>query len=88
MTSKQLQKAGTKAVRELRRNKLNSGIPFMINTDLLPTNQCYMEYPDGSINILTICSKTWDFKVIGRLSIAENKTIRRKLKLNRLKTPQ
>lgn len=82
MTGKQLEKAGMKAVQELRRNKLNSGLPFMINTNLLRTHQCYMEYPDGSINIVTFCHETIDFKIVASLSANENKKIRRKLKLN------
>lgn len=45
----EIEKAGIAAVKKLRQKKLQSGIPFMINSKELPGNQCYLEYPDGSM---------------------------------------
>ena len=81
MKIKQLEKSGKRAVRMLRRNKLNMGLPFMINSHTLPSGQCYLEYPNGSIFIVTICRKNSDFKVISELSSEEGRSIRKKYKL-------
>jgi hypothetical protein len=45
----QIEKVGGAAVRKLRLKKLQSGLPFMINSKDLPANHCYLEYPDGMI---------------------------------------
>ncbi len=44
-----IQKAGNEAVQRLRKQKLSSGHPFMINSKTLPKGQCYLEFPDGHI---------------------------------------
>ena len=81
MKRKQLEQSALLAIQLLRKNKLEKGHPFMINTDELPLGQCYLEYPDGSIKIVTIDRKIYDFKIISVLSVEENNSLRRKLKL-------
>jgi hypothetical protein len=71
-----LENIGTVAVLELRKKKLTSGQPFMINSDDLPSKQSYMEYPDGSINIVTISSNERSFTIIRKLSFEEAKQVR------------
>jgi hypothetical protein len=82
MKRKRLEKAARLAIQNLRRNKLKLGFPFMINTHLLPSDQCYMEYPDGTIKLVTIDRDNRDFKVISELSSEECNYLRRKFKLN------
>lgn len=81
MTAKQLEKAGSKAVRILRKNKLSNGIPFMINCDELPSHQCYLEYPDGSITLVTLTAARTGFAVIKKLTRNEVRHLRKKCKL-------
>jgi hypothetical protein len=71
-----LEKIGTDAVLKLRRDKLATGKPFMINSTDLPSKQSYLEYPDGSINIVTVASDTRSFDVIRKLSNKEAESVR------------
>jgi hypothetical protein len=81
MTAKKLEKSASKAIRQLRKKRLQQGLPFMINSDLLPSNQCYLEYPDGSMKIVEANSKGSDFKVIEELGYFDIEFVRRRLKL-------
>lgn len=63
-----LEQAGTEAVKRLRKEKLANGRPFMINAQELPTNQCYLEYPNGSIHLVTLSENKRDFAIIRQLS--------------------
>lgn len=78
---RQLENAGSKAVRKLREKKLRKGIPFMINCNELPSHQCYLEYSDGSINLVTLNASRTDFVVIKKLTTNEMKRLRKKFKL-------
>lgn len=53
----------------------------MINSRELPTNTCYLEYPDGSIKLMTAKRNARNFMLIRILSEAENKQIREKFGL-------
>ncbi len=77
----EIEKSGTAAVKRLRIRKLRSGHPFMINSIDLPGNQCYLEYPDGSITLVTIVNSARDFTVIRKLSPGEGNSLRAKYKL-------
>ena len=73
---KELEKRGNDAVKRLRKEELGKGLPFMINSDSLPPNQCYLEYPDGHLELVTLKSTAdHDFTVIRVLSIAERNEI-------------
>ena len=78
---KKIEITGTAAVKRLRIKKLQSGYPFMINSRELPGNQCYLEYPDGSIKLVTIKKSSRDFTIIRELTQQEKKTLRAKYKL-------
>ena len=69
-------KKGTEAVKKLRLQKLINGHPFMINSNDLISNQCYLEYPDGSIKLVTIKKNARDFNIIRELSTTEANTLR------------
>jgi len=81
MRLENLEKAGTEAVKDLRRQKLSTGNFFMINTPELPDGQCYIEYPDGSIILATLSSEQKDFKTIKALSVAESNFLRTRYQL-------
>jgi hypothetical protein len=81
MALKQSEKTGIEAVRMLRKTKLSLGLPFMINSHLLPANQCYLEYPDGAIRIATISKQDNDFKIIAELDPMASIVLRKKYKL-------
>jgi hypothetical protein len=78
----QMQLAGTIAVKNLRRNKLQNGQPFMINSNDLPGNQCFIEYPDATIKLVTISGSGLDFVVIRVLSENESIALRQKYNLS------
>ena len=78
MKIKQLEKTGIEAVKNLRERKLKSGQPFMINSNALPSDQCYLEYPNGSIELVSLCRKSSDFKVITTFTMEEAAVILKK----------
>ena len=73
--------AGTSAVKKLRLQNLKIGLPFMINSRDLPPKQCYIEYPDKKIKLVTISGSGFDFVVIRELSENESRAIRLKFDL-------
>ena len=75
---KSIERKGTEAVRKLRQRKLSSGHPFMINSKDLTTNQCYLEFPDGVIKLVTIKKSARDFDIVRELSPSEAQSIRRR----------
>ena len=79
-----IEQIGNKAVQKLRLQKLRSGHPFMINSKELEPNQCYLEYPDGTIQLVYLKNAAKDFTVIRRLSASEEEAIRLKYHLSRL----
>jgi len=81
MNIKQLETNGFKAVQLLRKTKLSQGQPFMINSRLLPSNQCFLEFPEGSIKVVTIDKKENEFVVLKELTSEEIQQLRKKYKL-------
>lgn len=77
----EIEKKGTAAVKKLRLQKLENGHPFMINSKDLPENQCYIEYPDGSMVLVSILASARDFKVVRKLSDQEEIAVRAKYNL-------
>ena len=74
-------KSATNKIKSLRKEKHSQGLPFMISSDELPSHQCYLEYPDGTIKIAEANSKDSDFRIIGELDFLNAEYIKRKLKL-------
>ena len=72
---------GANAVQRLRRQKLSGGFAFMVYSKDLPTNQCYLEYPDGLIRIVTTSKNNRDIAVVRDLSASEISNIRAKYNL-------
>ncbi len=68
-------------VRRLRRQKLESGKPFLIWSNKLPKNQSYLEYPDHSIKIVTVSSNLKSFTIVRELSKVQAQLIRREFNL-------
>ena len=80
-TLQNIESKGTAAVKRLRRQKLAKGLPFMIDSKELPSNQCYLEYPDGSIQLVALAENKQDFDLIRELSPQESTQVRIKFKL-------
>ncbi|MGN6398483.1 MAG: hypothetical protein ACTHMI_23135 [Mucilaginibacter sp.] len=76
-----LEKIGTDAVLRLRKKKLAAGKPFMINSKDLPSTQSYLEYPDGSINIVTVAADSRSFEIVRKLSDKEAQSVRYRFSL-------
>jgi hypothetical protein len=77
---KTMEKRGTEGVRKLRLQKLKNGYPFMINSKELLSNQCYLEYPNGIIKLVTFTKAARDFSVIRELSYTEANILRSRYK--------
>lgn len=82
MKRKKLEESGLSAVLLIRKNNLANGHPFMINLSSLPENQCYLEYPDGNIQLVSLNRTKRDFEIIRALTKAEQKAVREKLQLS------
>ncbi len=76
-------KAFPDIVRQLRHKKLHSGHPFMINVKELRTDQCYLEFPDGIIQLVSIMEDKKDFSVIKQLSKEEASKLRTRLNFSK-----
>ena len=79
-----IEKKGNDAVQRLRLQKLSSGQPFMINSTDLESRQCYLEYPDGSIQLVFLKYGAKEFTVIRTLSSSEELSLRARYGIYRL----
>lgn len=73
----ELKQIGATVVRNLRKQKLSSGQPFLINSENLPEKQSYLEYPDNSIKIVSVASGGKSFTEVRKLSLTEANAIRK-----------
>lgn len=76
-----LEQTGTEAVKRLRKKELEAGNTFMINSKDLPAKQSYLEYPDGSINVVTVAPDSRSFVSLRKLSSAQAQAVRRRFNL-------
>jgi len=76
-----LENIATKAVHRLRTETLVSGQPFMINVKGLPKNQCYLEFPDHTIQLVTFEKEKSDFVVVENLSSKDRERLRKSIGL-------
>jgi len=76
-----LKNVATNAVRRLRTETLISGQPFMINVKELPKNQCYLEFPDHTIQLVTYVQEKNDFIIIRNLGPRDSERLRKRLGL-------
>lgn len=81
MTAKKREESAAKAIKKLRLLKHRQGLPFMINSDILESDQCFLEYPDGSIKIAEAATRDRDFRIVYECSLNESNNLRKKLKL-------
>ncbi|HZH95921.1 MAG TPA: hypothetical protein VEY06_08555 [Flavisolibacter sp.] len=81
-TLQNIERKGTAAVKRLRTGKLAKGIPFMINSNELPSGQCYLEYPNGTIQLVALAKGAQDFDVIRELDLQESKILRSRFGLS------
>ena len=72
-----IEQIGNEAVKKLRLQKLRNGRPFMINSRDLPTDQCYLEFPDGTIQLVFLKNAAKEFTVIRTLPLSEEQSLRR-----------
>jgi hypothetical protein len=75
-------KKGTYGVRKLREHKLKMGLPFMINVKELSSNQCYLEYPNGSIQLVSVLHASRNINVVRELSSTEATQLRERLQFS------
>ena len=80
-TSREFERIGIEAIKKLRRNRLSQGNYFMINLNSLPSDQCYLEYPDGIIKLAVYESDAKHFTIVRELENDESSSLRRKLNL-------
>jgi hypothetical protein len=80
-TIEELKVISGRVVRQLRKQKLEAGKPFLIWSDKLPKDQSYLEYPDRSIKIVTVAPDLRSFTVIRELTTGQTNHIRRELNL-------
>lgn len=73
---KKIEQIGYAAVRKLRRQNLQKGLPFLITSKNLPSKQGYLEYPSGSIDLVKIETPLREFTIIRPLTISEANSIR------------
>ena len=73
---KEIEILGTNAVKKLRRNRLSRGDFFMINSNSLPSDHCYLEYPGGSIKLAIYESGAKNFTILRELETEESSNLR------------
>jgi len=66
-------------VKKLRDQKLRAGFPFMINDNELASNQCYLEFPNGVIKLISVNLSTRDINVIKELNASDANNLRKRL---------
>lgn len=76
-----LENVGSNAVHRLRTETLSAGQPFMINVADLPKDQCYLEYPDHSIHLMSYIKGKNDFVSLKKLSSKDGASLRKRLGL-------
>jgi hypothetical protein len=54
----------------------------MINSDILETHQCFLEFPDGIIKIVEANKSKTDFIVVFEYSRKESDDLKKRLGLN------
>lgn len=79
--NKEIEVLGTNAVKKLRQSRLSRGEFFMINSNSLPPDRCYLEYPGGSIKVAVYESGAKDFAIVRELETEEITELRKKFDL-------
>jgi hypothetical protein len=77
----EIETLGINAVKKLRKSRLSRGDFFMINSNSLPPDQCYLEYPGGAIKLAMFESGAKNFTIVHELEIEESSNLRKKFNL-------
>lgn len=72
---------GINAVKKLRKIRLSRGDFFMINSNSLPPDHCYLEYPGGAIKLAVCESGAKSFTIVHELETEESSDLRKKFNL-------
>ena len=80
-STKEIEIVGINAVKKLRRIRLSQGNFFMINLNSLPSNHCYLEYPNGIIKLAVCESGAKNFSILRELENEESSDLRKKFDL-------
>ena len=70
---------GMNAVKKLRRRRLSRGDFFMINLNSLPSDHCYLEFPDGIIKVAIYEEGAKNFTILRELEDEESVELRKTL---------
>ena len=81
-TIEELTEIGKTVVKRLRKQKLESGKPFLIWSAKLPRDQSYLEFPDHSIKIVTVAADLKSFTVLRELTTPQAQQLRMELNLS------
>jgi hypothetical protein len=54
----QVERNANEAMKQLRLQKLSNGMPFMINAGGLEPGECFLEFPDGKIALVSNVSRS------------------------------
>ena len=77
----EIETLGINAVKKLRRSRLDRGLFFMINSNSLPPDQCYLEYPGGIIKLAIYESGAKDFTIVHELEREESSSLLKRFNL-------
>ncbi len=77
----EIETRGINAVKKLRMRRLSRGDFFMINSNSLPPDHCYLEYPGGAIKLAIYESGAKNFTIVHELEPEESSNLRKKFDL-------
>lgn len=77
-----IESISSRAIRNLRSEKLKSGHAFMIHIEELEPEQSYLEFPSGAIQLVKASTSNQDWIVIRNLSEQEANGLRQRLQLS------
>jgi hypothetical protein len=77
----EIETRGINAVKKLRMHRLSRGDFFMINSNSLPPDHCYLEYPGGAIKLVMYESGAKNFTIVHELETEESSHLRKKFDL-------
>ena len=78
---REIETLGINAVKKLRKSRLSRGDFFMINSNSLPPDHCYLEYPGGVIKLAIYESGAKNFTIVHELETEECSNLRKKFDL-------
>jgi hypothetical protein len=77
----EIEARGINAVKKLRKSRLSRGEFFMINSNSLPPDQCYLEYPGGIVKLAIYESGGKNFTIVHELESEESSNLLKKFDL-------